>query len=494
MDEPRPRVPRELFLFLVICTLGAALFRWHALPSGLPYISYIDEGHVLHRVQHMLSHKTWDPAWYRYPSFLINVIAVVCSSFELLLGISIRSSIPAGYTEYYDLIGPQEMILIGRTVVFLSSLVLIPLASYTAFLLSGTRAAGYAALISAALPAITTRSTIVIVDTVAGCLVALAFLFSALSLRKNNSLSLLCLASFAAGCAFTTKYPAGAILLLPLVSLWFVPGFSFVHKCKQSVTLAVVFLGAILVTMPALLMRPIDVFADIQAQWGYYATKSSASGYLANMLSVNEVGVFISILIGIGFLALLVDRTLRPLSAGIIAFLGVLGLALFRSDYQPFRNMLPIVCLFLPLAGVGCRQLLSYAKKFKVTPLVACAIFILIALETSSPLLEWRKRVLALEDSRVEMARWIRENVPKDSKVFIARESVFFDSLVPQAIEGSCEDADIRVVDYILLPASCSLASQESYEKLYEVGKRALPKFPDYWRTNNLKVVLWRKV
>src|SRR4051794_9580125 len=59
---------------LVIAIIAVAV-RLPALTAGLPYMSYVDEGHVLHHVNYLLSHHTWEPDTYSYPSFPFYLIA-----------------------------------------------------------------------------------------------------------------------------------------------------------------------------------------------------------------------------------------------------------------------------------------------------------------------------------------------------------------------------------------------------------------------------------
>ena len=73
-----------------LAVIGIASFlRIIQIEALLPY-TFIDEGHVLHRVMHMLEANSWDPGYYRYPSFSINLIAIVAKSASLV-GVDMRS-------------------------------------------------------------------------------------------------------------------------------------------------------------------------------------------------------------------------------------------------------------------------------------------------------------------------------------------------------------------------------------------------------------------
>ena len=94
----------------------------------------------------MLSEGSIDPGWYRYPSFLINLIAL----FSALFGYA--SSIPVGHEEFYDIIGPPGLILLGRSIVLLHSLGVVLFAGLLASRLAGSFAAVVAATLVALSP------------------------------------------------------------------------------------------------------------------------------------------------------------------------------------------------------------------------------------------------------------------------------------------------------------------------------------------------------
>jgi hypothetical protein len=61
---------------IMILALAVSL-RLPLVFSGLPYISYIDGGGVLHRVMRFVRSNGWDPGWYQYPSLSMYLTAAV---------------------------------------------------------------------------------------------------------------------------------------------------------------------------------------------------------------------------------------------------------------------------------------------------------------------------------------------------------------------------------------------------------------------------------
>ncbi|MDP9121302.1 MAG: hypothetical protein M3O15_08025, partial [Acidobacteriota bacterium] len=74
---------RSALLWLAIL-LTAAAVRLPTVTAGLPYLNYVDEGHVLHRVVHLLATGDWDPHWYIYPAFPNYAIAFAARLYSPL--------------------------------------------------------------------------------------------------------------------------------------------------------------------------------------------------------------------------------------------------------------------------------------------------------------------------------------------------------------------------------------------------------------------------
>jgi hypothetical protein len=76
---------------MLLIIVLALLLRLPNLLAGWPYINYIDEGHAIHPLVHMLRDLDWDPHSYVYPNLPRTLIGIVA----LLFGIR-----PAAYPGY----------------------------------------------------------------------------------------------------------------------------------------------------------------------------------------------------------------------------------------------------------------------------------------------------------------------------------------------------------------------------------------------------------
>src|SRR3954468_17434563 len=89
----------------------ATAVRLPALTAGLPYITYVDEGHVLHHVNYLLAHHTWEPDTYSYPSLPFYLIAGAALTdspvYALVHGRPLLADLTPSPPEYYDIVGPS---------------------------------------------------------------------------------------------------------------------------------------------------------------------------------------------------------------------------------------------------------------------------------------------------------------------------------------------------------------------------------------------------
>ena len=90
----RARRPRAFGLAVVVILLVALGVRLIAIGSGLPYSSYIDEGHFLHPTAHMIANDTFKGGHYQHPyehpSLLYDATAVGAETYRLLGGHEIK--------------------------------------------------------------------------------------------------------------------------------------------------------------------------------------------------------------------------------------------------------------------------------------------------------------------------------------------------------------------------------------------------------------------
>jgi hypothetical protein len=345
---------------IAILALAAAL-RLPLVSSGLPYISYVDEGGVLHPVTNLVRSGGWDPGWYQYPSLSMYLTAAVVHAsrpiYHLVHGRPLAADLPPE-SDLYDLIAPPAVILAGRGVVAAASLATVLLGMALARRLAGRSAAIAAGLLLAMTPALVQRACIVITDTlsaafVAGVLLAAEHLRSIL-LREGPSSPAArrhaLLAGALAGLAAATKYPAGAVFVVILVAVFAPGGLSF-ERVRLAALSAFAAILATLTAMPALVFSTRAVLAGLVAQAHDYATFPNTRGLFRQALDAEELGLLLTFVALLGLVLLAQRRETRPVVASWLGF-GVLLLApLLRYGFQPFRNALPLVPPFVVAAS-----------------------------------------------------------------------------------------------------------------------------------------------
>ncbi|HVR97104.1 MAG TPA: glycosyltransferase family 39 protein, partial [Thermoanaerobaculia bacterium] len=269
--------PLSALPWIAILLLALAL-RLPAVSAARPYMTYVDEGNVLHPTARMLRTGGWDPGWYLYPSLPINAIAAGVRLYEPFYeeahGRPLRQDIRSLDTAYYNILEPFELLCIGRMVGLLAGLGTVLLAGLLARRLAGPRAGLFAASLAALAPPLVIRSGIVSVDSYAALFVTACLLFTDRTRTSRRPCLDALLAGAMAGCAFTSKYPT------VLVSLAFALTVLLSRRgWKERLRLWTLgALGAVLgaaLTMPALATHPAAVLDGILSQGRIYGELTS---------------------------------------------------------------------------------------------------------------------------------------------------------------------------------------------------------------------------
>ncbi|HEV7785142.1 MAG TPA: glycosyltransferase family 39 protein, partial [Thermoanaerobaculia bacterium] len=204
---------------LVLLLLAVGI-RLPALPAGLPYMTYVDEGHVLHHVLHLLVKRTWEPDNYSYgslPFYLIAGTALAWSPiYAAIHGHPLANDLSPSPYQYYDIVEPVDVLVIGRLVTLAFSLGVVALSGLLARRLAGPAAGLFAAWLAALVPALVARSSIVNINPMVAFFV-LAALYFAEGARNapddGRPRRDAALAGAMTGLAAATKYPALLVCL-----------------------------------------------------------------------------------------------------------------------------------------------------------------------------------------------------------------------------------------------------------------------------------------
>ena len=306
--NPAPEVCRpkakDSILWLVLVALAAVL-RLGPIASGLPYSDYVDEGHILHPAIGILKSKSFDTSFSTYPpltSYLtVAAIKGYAPFYRIFHHHKLWKDLPADQDfhtdlgEHYDLLTPPEIIWLGRLVVACLSIGTVIVAGALAKLLGGSRAGFLAMLFTALCPALVSRGSIVIIDTVATFFV-LTTLYFCQRLRvfaASNNPAMWRSAAFAgiaAGLAFAAKYTVGVVFVAVLVTILTLP------LAKKSKAILILIAGAglfagIFCGAPGVVLHPGKIVEELRGLASFYQTIQSDQGYWSAALSGWEIGV-----------------------------------------------------------------------------------------------------------------------------------------------------------------------------------------------------------
>lgn len=421
-NEPSPRTSRLLWLAILLLALG---LRLPLAFAGLPYIHYVDEGHVLHPVVALLRSGSWDPQWHLYPSLPFYAIAgaawIYSPVYSLVHDRSLRKDLSPFPPKIYDLVAPAEVVMAGRLVTLAFSLGVVVLTGLLARRVTGSQSAGlFAALVAAVVPALVIRGATVTVDPFTTFFTVAAVWFAEGAARGSRPWRDAILAGLMIGCALTSKY-TGLLVCLPVaVTLLRVRG-DWRWKARAIELAALASVAAAAVTMPALVLKSGQVLESLarhatgyqSAVIGSYWEQAVKRAEWDHPFEHPELGLPFLILLALGWTVAVWDRRTRATAAAWTLYAAVV-LALFTSfSAQPFRNLLPLVpfaCVLIAMLVVRLRRRMEWA-----------AAVLLLALFLPSEISYARERA-NLVDSRVEAVEWLARHRESDETLLIAME------------------------------------------------------------------------
>jgi hypothetical protein len=502
------RTPQAL-LWIAILAIACAL-RLPAVQAGLPYLNYIDEGYVLHRVSHLLATGGWDPGWYSYPSLPIYAITaaayLISPLYTALHGHPLQQDLAV--SGYYDLVQPPEILVVGRALTLLASLGIVVLSGLLAGRLAGAAARWWAALVAAALPALVMRGGIVIVDTYAAFFVLATLYFTDRACWGKRPVANSLLAGAMAGWAFTSKYPAAAVFLAVIVGILLAekPWRSKASMLAAAATAAV---AASLVAMPSLALRTSFVLQAIRNETARYSTLAMGSYWVQATQQAEwvlpsehaEVGLVFLGVAGLGLFSALIDRSRTRRVLGWLVYGSAALLLVTQYPFRPFRNLLPLAPIGCVLVGMA---IAAIRIRLRRPVLVDLAAGVVVAWFALAPSVEYTLNRWHLQDSRAEAIDWLVENSSQTDQILFVEEMAFLplelDRLAGTSFTVSWKDAAAQIQairpDFVVLgvldvPPDAHIALQtdplltDGYELQAQFGEHPAPAGePGWWRAN----------
>ncbi|HYJ06256.1 MAG TPA: phospholipid carrier-dependent glycosyltransferase [Chthoniobacterales bacterium] len=431
----------ESTLWLILLAL-AALLRFSPITSGLPYIDYVDEGHILHPAMGILKAKVFDSTVYTYPPLTSYLVVAAIKAYspiyrmvhqrELVDDLPTDQELKTSLGDRYDLITPPEIIWLGRLVVGCLSIGTAILAGALARLLAGPGAGLLAMLFSSLCPALVSRGSNLALDPT-GTFFVIAALYLCQRLRSaagaaaNRALWLSAAsAGIASGLAFAGKFTAGAVFVAVLVTI---VTLRITWKTKATLTViagAGLFLG-VFCGVPAAVLHPEVVVGELHYITTFYQTIRSEHGYWQAAMSAGEIGGPLMMAGLAGMVWMLWNRTTREVAVSWIAFAILLFLGFASSSFKPFRNLLPLVPLLCIASALLCIWLSEFLKNrgqgaIRASVIVTALVFVISFSLGRATVRHVRWRMQRV-DTRVQAIDWLQKHTTKEQTVLGLRET-----------------------------------------------------------------------
>jgi hypothetical protein len=431
--------------------VAATLVRLPALTAGLPYMSYVDEGHVLHHAAYLLEHRTWEPDSYNYPTLTYYLIAGAALAWSPVYshvhGQPLVDDLSPAPPEYYDIVEPPDLIVIGRLVTLAFSLGTVLLTGLLVRRLAGPAAGLFAAWLAALVPALVIRSTIVNVNPMAAFFVVAALYFAEGVRRPEHPRRDAALAGAMAGLAGDGKYPAAVICLAVALAILLTRS-AWPETIRRLFLAGGAAVAALLLAMPPLALRTVDVLRGLREQDTFYGAQKMGSYWDQAVrraewdLPANhpEVGIVFLLLAAAGLAVALRDRRWSAAVSGWLLFGVATALLVAPYPFRPFRNLLPLI----PLACALVALLYAWAReRFPRRALTDLVALLLPALLFAPALYEYGAGQLAVVDSREQAIHWLRPRLRPNDRVLVLKELAF----LPARIDTLPGKVQVRVWD-----------------------------------------------
>jgi hypothetical protein len=396
-------------------------------------MSYVDEGHVLHHVLHLLVKRTWEPDNYSYgslPFYVIAGTALAWSPFYAALhGHPLASDLSPSPYSYYDIVEPVDVVVIGRLVTLVFSLGIVALAGLLAWRLAGPPAGLFAAGLAALVPALVARSAIVNINPMVVFFVLAALFFAEGARDGSRPRRDAVLAGAMTGLAAATKYPS-VLVCLPVALAVLLANATWTERFRRLLLAGGAAIAALLLAMPAMALRPTQVMAAAHEMAETYGTQVAGAYWDQAVhraewdlpLEHPEVGIVFLVLAAAGLAVALWDRRWSRSAWGWLLFGAATGLLVAPYKFRAFRNLLPLVpigCVLVALFYAGLRRRLSRPL------LLDLAAAVLPILVFAPAVYQYSASQLRLEDSRTAAVHWLARHARPDQRILFAEELAF---------------------------------------------------------------------
>jgi hypothetical protein len=526
---------KESILWFVLLAL-AALLRLGPIASSLPYIDYVDEGHILHPAIAILKSESFDSSIYTYPPLTSYLTIAAIKAYspvyrmvhqrQLIDDLPSDQDLKTSLGDHYDLITPPEVIWLGRLVIACLSVGTVILAGALAKLLGGPRAGLLAMLFTALCPALVSRGSNLALDPTGTFFVVAALYFCqrlriAAAAAANNPAMWrdTAFAAIASGLAFGAKFTAGAVFVAVFVTLVTLPIIWKSRALLMVIAGGGLFAG-IFRGVPGAVLHPEKIVAELRYITKFYQTIQSDHGYWRAAFSASELGVPLMITGLAGLVWMLWKPSTRKVAASWLAFALLLVSAFASSNFKPFRNLLPLVPLLCIAAALLCIWLNEYLEWRYRRPTLASpfllTLVLLVALSLGWPSTRHLESRMQRIDTRVRAIGWLQQHAPTDATVLGIRELAILPGEWKRIAANAIvvpwfEAADLlerQQFDYIItgefdLRYATDPSAWSAYRDRWNAktsplrveasfGQVVTPVVPYLWRTNDERILILR--
>lgn len=457
------RSPRWFGPALGGVVLLAAVLRLWSIDFGVPLVTHPDEPLIFTAADRMISERTLNPGWFRYPAFIIDVeagVLVAVYGIDRLIGLDADAITTAAYTG-----GRLVMALLGVLTVLLTGLLGRRVATGTFGshrddrmpgevngVGSSVETAGHPSSLAGIVAALLLAVSFVHVkdshflkpDVPTGffCVLALWVSLDALE-RQDDRLRRWLLAGAAVGLAAAAKYTGAVVAVVPALALILAwrDGHATVPSARRATT-TLAAMGAIAVAVfvlvnPGILMTPGDFLSPVDGiraemehyrtghdgaegndTWRWYLAEIWRSGFGATLTPIVALGVFLATV------------TVARLRARNALLLTLVFPPLYYLTIAPYpvrfdRQLIPTLPYLAILGGfaiaVASVYLSAWQRRATPQQIVAgsLAAVMILAVIPIADAARWN-HVTGLPDTRYAALDWIEAHVPPGA--VIARE------------------------------------------------------------------------
>jgi hypothetical protein len=517
-DNRAKRGRRGTVLLGAAVLLVALAVRLPTLFAGLPYLNYVDEGHILHRVVNLLRNGGWDPGWYIYPALPNYAIAgaawLYSPVYRRLHGQPLAADLSEEPATYYDIIDPPELLVFGRALTLALALGSVAATGRLAHRLAGPASGLLAAWLAALVPALVIRGAALNVDAWAVFFTLAALCFAERLRSSAHPAREAAAAGAMTGLALVSKYPA-VLVCLPVTLAVLLASRGWRQRAGRLALAGAMAAAAAALGMPALVLRTGAVIQALTYESSLYATGAIGSYWQQAVAQAEwdqpyrgpELGLPFLALAAAGLWVALADRRWAPAAWGWLLLAGGLGALFAPFPFRAFRNLLALVPLAAILISLLYARLRQAARRAWVADAAAVALPLLLF---GAPVGRYALERLALADSRTQAARWLAAHSgPQDATMF-ARELAFLPTQL-DALPGECDvfswprfrrglgDERYRylVLGRLVLPGAREIPRQvwdgevlTRYDLRADFGADPAPEAPWIFPGNRLKVYI----